>query len=445
MPAILRTGRVCESRADVACILRGSSNYNRGDGSQLTLAASSPHSTSMATPCSSPELVLLFYEHDWLWRSGGIPRGLAMRFAELLSGRTVHTNTSAPPAACPPRLAIVSQHCYSGFGCTMIKPATQFGAAFASSTLRVVIGAERWGIKDRPDVPYDLALESVAPDAGWTWPCDARSRAARVLMPYLLLSLIQNDGADERNITLAPDSTEDAWQRKAHFAAYSLSHCDGSRPNFVAELVRAVPSRRVHALSKRCDVSGATPSPRRPSPRFDEASYLSSIRAALSEYKFGVVFENKLVPGYMTEKLANARLARAVPVWFGSADIYRWVRPSAFVDCTPRGHESEPAAWQRCIADIKFLDGNQTAWEAMVTAPFWVSDAWRRPLTPYLVLMLSLARLGYPRSLERPLPRLPDAYVPRERLPVDVQFEQEERGGQSSVQRWSARGTKHCA
>ena len=52
---------------------------------------------------------------------------------------------------------------------------------------------------------------------------------------------------------------------------------------------------------------------------------------------------------------------------------------------------------------------------------------------------------GYPRSLERPLPRLPDAYVPRERLPVDVQFEQEERGGQSSVQRWSARGTKHCA
>ena len=32
MPAILRTGRVCESRADVACILRGSSNYIRDDG-----------------------------------------------------------------------------------------------------------------------------------------------------------------------------------------------------------------------------------------------------------------------------------------------------------------------------------------------------------------------------------------------------------------------------
>ena len=31
MTAILRTGRVCKSRADVACILRGSSNYIRGD------------------------------------------------------------------------------------------------------------------------------------------------------------------------------------------------------------------------------------------------------------------------------------------------------------------------------------------------------------------------------------------------------------------------------
>ena len=36
MPAILRTGRLCESRADVACILRGSSNYPfRGDGSAI--------------------------------------------------------------------------------------------------------------------------------------------------------------------------------------------------------------------------------------------------------------------------------------------------------------------------------------------------------------------------------------------------------------------------
>ena len=32
MPAILRTGQVCESRAAVACILRGSSNYIRGGG-----------------------------------------------------------------------------------------------------------------------------------------------------------------------------------------------------------------------------------------------------------------------------------------------------------------------------------------------------------------------------------------------------------------------------
>ena len=55
VPAILSTGRVCESRADVACILRGSSNYIRGNGvehhgsSGAVLAAAGGDSTPPAS------------------------------------------------------------------------------------------------------------------------------------------------------------------------------------------------------------------------------------------------------------------------------------------------------------------------------------------------------------------------------------------------------------
>ena len=55
MPPILRTGRVCESRADVACILWGSSNYIRGDGVEqrgsggAVLAAAGGESTQLAS------------------------------------------------------------------------------------------------------------------------------------------------------------------------------------------------------------------------------------------------------------------------------------------------------------------------------------------------------------------------------------------------------------
>ena len=55
VPPILRTGRVCESQADVACILRGSSSYIRGDGvehrgsSGAVLAAAGGESTQPAS------------------------------------------------------------------------------------------------------------------------------------------------------------------------------------------------------------------------------------------------------------------------------------------------------------------------------------------------------------------------------------------------------------
>mmetsp|Transcript_21399 Transcript_21399/g.63344 ORF Transcript_21399/g.63344 Transcript_21399/m.63344 type:complete len:423 (-) Transcript_21399:199-1467(-) len=55
VPAILSSGRVCESRTDVACILRGSSNYIGGDGvehhssSGAVLAAAGGESTQSAS------------------------------------------------------------------------------------------------------------------------------------------------------------------------------------------------------------------------------------------------------------------------------------------------------------------------------------------------------------------------------------------------------------
>ena len=52
MRAIVRAGRVCESRADVACIL-GSSNYIGGDGKDPKFAASTPL-TASRPPCSPP-------------------------------------------------------------------------------------------------------------------------------------------------------------------------------------------------------------------------------------------------------------------------------------------------------------------------------------------------------------------------------------------------------
>ena len=55
MPAILRTGRVCESRADVACILRGSSNYIRGDGVEHRGSSGEGFPRAPPPPLPSPQ------------------------------------------------------------------------------------------------------------------------------------------------------------------------------------------------------------------------------------------------------------------------------------------------------------------------------------------------------------------------------------------------------
>ena len=55
MPAILRTGQVCESRAAVACILRGSSNYIRGDGVEHRGSSGEGFPRAPPPPLPSPQ------------------------------------------------------------------------------------------------------------------------------------------------------------------------------------------------------------------------------------------------------------------------------------------------------------------------------------------------------------------------------------------------------
>lgn len=57
-------------------------------------------------------------------------------------------------------------------------------------------------------------------------------------------------------------------------------------------------------------------------------------------FKFGrlheeqvIAFENGDDEGYITEKIANAFLAGAVPVYWGTADALRAFNPKSFIHC----------------------------------------------------------------------------------------------------------------
>jgi hypothetical protein len=86
----------------------------------------------------------------------------------------------------------------------------------------------------------------------------------------------------------------------------------------------------------------------------------------LKDYKFIICFENTLgKPCYLTEKLLNAYIHGAIPIYAGAVKALTWLNPDAFLYL----EDSTPAAMSRLIEKIKLLDQNDDAYVAMFNQP----------------------------------------------------------------------------
>jgi hypothetical protein len=64
-----------------------------------------------------------------------------------------------------------------------------------------------------------------------------------------------------------------------------------------------------------------------------EVSFYDKAVEAFKPYKFVIAMENKQRAGYFTEKIVNAALANAVPVYWGAQDMGEYFNPKSFVQC----------------------------------------------------------------------------------------------------------------
>lgn len=91
-------------------------------------------------------------------------------------------------------------------------------------------------------------------------------------------------------------------------------------------------------------------------------------------YKFVICCENTRLRGYITEKIVNARLANAVPIYLGAPDIADHVYPEAFIDASKPGY----------LDKIKRLDNDPQAYLAMLKVPFFKRLHIFRFKSPYI-------------------------------------------------------------
>ena len=183
-------------------------------------------------------------------------------------------------------------------------------------------------------------------------------------MPFLAFGVLQNEGLSETDL-LRIESTIGPGERL--FAAYASSHCGVPIRNKIYALLEKY--KNVHGLNKNCH-NGLQPPGGLLSDRYNETSWMISIVERFKEYKFVLVFENQIVPGYLTEKLANAKKAGAVPVYWGSSAATDMFNSDAFVNCSPFVNETEEDALSRCVSQVVQIDKDNALWFRMVNQPF---------------------------------------------------------------------------
>ena len=83
----------------------------------------------------------------------------------------------------------------------------------------------------------------------------------------------------------------------------------------------------------------------------------------MRRYKFTIAFENASFPGYTTEKLADALVARTVPIYYGNPLIGQDFNTKAFINC----HDF--SSWRAVIDKVIELDQNDEMYKAYLREP----------------------------------------------------------------------------
>ncbi len=155
----------------------------------------------------------------------------------------------------------------------------------------------------------------------------------------------------------APVDVDKTLARKTGFCSFLHKYADRSvaaRNRFFQELNRR----------KKVDAGG---------PAYNNTGYLvpgvagEAKMAFLQPYRFHIAFENRIAPGWTTEKFTDAFEAFSVPIYWGDEHALQWFNPKAFINvrkfrnfsecCDYILHlENSPSEYARYLQEPPFLN-----------------------------------------------------------------------------------------
>lgn len=88
----------------------------------------------------------------------------------------------------------------------------------------------------------------------------------------------------------------------------------------------------------------------------------------IKNYKFNIAYENKLLPGYVTEKLTDAMLARCIPIYWGSNEVGEEFNKKSFL-C-----RNDFSSQQAFINRIMEVHHNDSLYESILKEPYFINN-----------------------------------------------------------------------
>lgn len=101
----------------------------------------------------------------------------------------------------------------------------------------------------------------------------------------------------------------------------------------------------------------------------------------ISQYKFNIAFENSSSYGYTTEKIMDAMIADALPIYWGNPLVYMDFNPQSFINI------NDYQTAEKAVERIVELDNNDDLYLKMLREP-WATDLsmfdWEKHLDAFL-------------------------------------------------------------
>jgi len=84
-----------------------------------------------------------------------------------------------------------------------------------------------------------------------------------------------------------------------------------------------------------------------------------------NDYKFGIAFESKNFPGYVTEKICDLYKSQCIPIYWGTCDVVLDFEPTTFINA------NDFPNWESLIDHIKKVDTDTELYDSYFKKPFF--------------------------------------------------------------------------